>query len=90
LADELQKQRLPAGYSIEMDACSKLLVLCRAEGSVAKRFVFSSMSPTPQALRQAAQEDLALRGTTTNHYEHLPKGVNPPQEEEGSASREDS
>ena len=58
LTDEPQKEeRLPAGYSMEMED-SNLLVLRRADGSVVKRFVFSSTGPSPQALRQAAEEDL--------------------------------
>jgi hypothetical protein len=59
--DEPQEveERLPAGYSMGMED-SNLLVLRRADGSVVKRFVFSSTSPTPQALRQAAEEDLLL------------------------------
>ncbi len=52
-----EEERLPAGYSMGMED-SNLLVLRRADGSVVKRFVFSSTSPTPQALRQAAEEDL--------------------------------
>ena len=42
-------------------------------GQVVKRFLFSATGPTPQALRQAAYEDLALRGTTSNHWQHPPK-----------------
>jgi hypothetical protein len=64
LMDEPQEERLPAGYSMGMDD-SNLLVLRRADGSVVKSFIFSSTSPTPEALRQAAEEDLlSKRGTT--------------------------
>lgn len=35
-----------------------LLILLRPDGTVVKRFFFSSMSPTPQALVEAAEEDL--------------------------------
>ncbi len=57
MTDESQEERLPAGYSIEMED-SSLLILHRDYGSVVKRFVLSSTSPTPKALRQAAEEDL--------------------------------
>jgi hypothetical protein len=62
---EEEQQRLPAGYSMGMED-SNLLVLRRSDGSVVKRFVFSSTSPTPQALRQAAEEDLLSNRAPTD------------------------
>ena len=75
MTDEPQEEeeRLPAGYSMEMED-SNLLVLRRADGSVVKRFVFSSTSPSPQALRQAAQEDLLSNRASTELSPRLPKG----------------
>ena len=70
--DEPQEERLPAGYSMGMDD-SNLLVLCRADGSVVKSFIFSSTSPTPKALRQAAEEDLLSNRGTTELSPRLPK-----------------
>ena len=78
-----EEQRLPAGYSLEMED-SSLLVLRRTDGSVVKRFVFSSTSPTPQALRQAAQEDLLSNRGTTELSPGLPKGEKF-EDEEGSS-----
>ena len=78
-----EEERLPAGYSIAMED-SNLLVLRRADGSVVKRFVFSSTSPTPQALRQAAEEDLLSNREPTNLWQH-PKRVKL-TEDDGSAS----
>ena len=51
------KERLPEGYSMGMES-PNLLVLLRPDGTVVKRFFFSSMGPTPQALVEAAEEDL--------------------------------
>lgn len=70
--DEPQEKRLPAGYSMGMDD-SNLLVLRRADGSVVKSFIFSSTSPTPEALRQAAEEDLLSNRGTTELSPRLPK-----------------
>jgi hypothetical protein len=78
-----EEERLPAGYSIEMED-SNLLVLRRADGSVVKRFVFSSTSPTPQALRQAAEEDLLSNREPPRTFGNAPKGVKL-AEEDGSA-----
>jgi hypothetical protein len=74
LMDEPQEEeRLPAGYSMGMED-SNLLVLRRADGSVVKRFVFSSTSPTPQALRQAAEEDLLANRRTAELSPYLCEG----------------
>jgi hypothetical protein len=73
LTDGPQEERLPTGYSMGMED-SKLLVLRRADGSVVKRFAFSSTSPTPQALRQAAEEDLLCHRGTTELSPRLPEG----------------
>ncbi len=84
LTDQPQEeQRLPTGYSLEMEDCS-LLVLRRADGSVVKRFVFSSTRPSPQALRQAAQEDLLSNRRTTELSPRLPEEEKL-AEEEGSS-----
>ncbi len=72
MMDEPQEERLPAGYSMGMDD-SNLLVLRRADGSVVKSFIFSSTSPTPEALRQAAEEDLLSNRGTTELSPRLPK-----------------
>lgn len=72
MMDEPQEKRLPAGYSMGMDD-SNLLVLRRADGSVVKSFIFSSTSPTPEALRQAAEEDLLSNRGTTELSPRLPK-----------------
>jgi hypothetical protein len=49
--------RLPEGYSIEAEG-PKLLLLRRADGSVVAAFAFSAFGPTPETLREAAEEDL--------------------------------
>ena len=67
-----EEQRLPAGYSMSMED-SNLLVLRRADGSVVRSFIFSSTSPTPEALRQAAEEDLLSNRGTTELSPRLPK-----------------
>jgi hypothetical protein len=73
---------LPAGYSMEMEK-SNLLLLRRPDGSVVKSFIFSSTSPTPQALRRAAEEDLLSNGgTNTDLRQRFPKQGKPAQEEE--------
>jgi hypothetical protein len=48
---------LPEGYSIEAEE-RNLLLLRRADGSVVAAFAFSAFSPTPETLREAAEEDL--------------------------------
>jgi hypothetical protein len=68
-----EEQKLPAGYSMGMED-SNLLVLRRADGSVVKRFLFSSTSPTPQALKQAAEEDLLSNRGASELSPRLPKG----------------
>jgi hypothetical protein len=70
--DEPQEERLPTGYSMGMED-SNLLVLRRADGLVVKSFIFSSTSPTPEALRQAAEEDLLSNRGTTELSPRLPK-----------------
>jgi hypothetical protein len=67
---------------------SNLLLLRRADGSVVKSFIFSSTSPTPQALRRAAEEDLlsSNQGTNTDLRQRFPKEGKPAQEEEDSSS----
>ncbi len=72
MMDEPQEERLPAGYSMSMED-SNLLVLRRADGSVVRSFIFSSTSPTPEALRQAAEEDLLSNRGTTELSPRLPK-----------------
>ena len=54
-----------------------LLVLLRPDGTVVKRFVFSATGPTPQALVEAAEEDLlsSENGTDIGVY---PTGENDP------------
>jgi hypothetical protein len=49
--------RLPEGYSIEAEG-PNLLLLRRADGSVLAAFAFSAFEPTPETLREAAEEDL--------------------------------
>jgi hypothetical protein len=72
LTDE-PEEKLPAGYSMGMED-SNLLVLRRADGSVVKRFLFSATSPTPRALREAAEEDLLSNRGTAELSPRLPKG----------------
>lgn len=57
------RERLPAGYSMEVES-PNLLVLLRPDGTVVKRFVFSAMGPTPQALVEAAEEDWLSSGSS--------------------------
>jgi len=47
---------LPEGYSVEAEG-ENLLLLRRADGAVAA-YAFSAFSPTPETLREAAEEDL--------------------------------
>ena len=47
---------LPKGYSVEAEG-ENLLLLRRADGAVAA-YAFSAFSPTPETLREAAEEDL--------------------------------
>jgi hypothetical protein len=68
-----EEHKLPAGYSMGMED-SNLLVLRRADGSVVKSFVFSSTSPTPQALKQAAEEDLLSNRGASELSPRFPKG----------------
>jgi hypothetical protein len=49
--------RLPEGYSIEAEG-PNLLLLRRADGSVVAAFAFSAFGPTPETMREAAEEDL--------------------------------
>ena len=51
---------LPAGYSLEAEE-RDLLVLRRADGSAVCAFAFSAFGPTPDAVRQAAEEDRLRR-----------------------------
>ena len=54
--------RLPPGYSLEAGGPSRL-VLKRADGSVVAAFAFSAFGPTPEAIREAAEEDRLRRRT---------------------------
>jgi len=49
--------RLPEDYSIAAEG-PDLLLLRRADGSVVAAFAFSAFGPTPETLREAAEEDL--------------------------------
>ncbi len=49
--------RLPPGYSLEAGDRG-LLVLRRADGSAVAAFAFSAFGPTPEAVHDAAEEDL--------------------------------
>ena len=71
--DEPQEERSPAGYSMRMED-SNLLVLRRADGSVVERFVLSSTRPTPEALKQAAEEALLSHRGTAELSPRLPRG----------------
>ena len=51
---------LPAGYSLEAEGRG-LLVLRRADGSAVCAFAFSAFGPTPEAVREAAEEDRLRR-----------------------------
>ncbi len=52
--------RLPAGYSLEAEGQDRL-VLRRADGSAVCAFAFSAFGPTPEAVREAAEEDRLRR-----------------------------
>ena len=52
--------RLPPGYSLEAEGRNRL-VLRRADGSAVCTFVFSAFGPTPEAIREAAEEDRLRR-----------------------------
>ncbi len=49
--------RLPPGYSLEAKG-PDLLVLRRPDGSVVAAFAFSAFGPTPESIRETAEEDL--------------------------------
>jgi hypothetical protein len=88
LTEGPQAESLPAGYSMEMED-SNLLVLRRADGSVVKSFVFSSTSPTPQALKRTAEEDLlSNQETNTGLRQRFPKEGEPAEEEDSSSQEE--
>ena len=52
--------RLPSGYSLEAEGRDRL-VLRRVDGSAVCAFAFSAFGPTPDAVREAAEEDCLLR-----------------------------
>ena len=52
--------RLPSGYSLEAEGRDRL-VLRRADGSAVCAFAFSAFGPTPDAVREAAEEDRLRR-----------------------------
>ena len=47
---------LPEGYRLEAGG-GELLVLRRSDGSAVASFAFSAFGPTPEAIREAAEED---------------------------------
>jgi len=47
---------LPEGYSVEAEG-ENLLLLRRADGSAVAAYAFSAFGPTPETLREAAEED---------------------------------
>ena len=47
---------LPEGYRLEAGG-GNLLVLRRSDGSAVASFTFSAFGPTPEAIREAAEED---------------------------------
>ena len=51
---------LPAGYSLESGGPGRL-VLRRGDGSAVAVFAFSAFGPTPEAVREAAEEDRRRR-----------------------------
>ena len=51
---------LPAGYSLGAEGPDRL-VLRRADGSAVCAFAFSAFGPTPDAVRDAAEEDRLRR-----------------------------
>ncbi len=52
---------LPPGYSIRCEESVGVIALRRPDGSVVARFAFSAFSPSPEALLDAAEEDLLGR-----------------------------
>ena len=52
---------LPEGYRLEAGG-GNLLVLRRSDGSAVASFAFSAFGPTPETLREAAEEDLRRLG----------------------------
>lgn len=48
--------RLPPGYSLEAQGPGRL-VLRHADGSAVAAFAFSAIGPTPEAVREVAEED---------------------------------
>jgi hypothetical protein len=48
---------LPKGYSVEAEG-ENVLLLRRADGSAVAAYAFSAFGPTPETLREAAEEDL--------------------------------
>ena len=51
---------LPAGYSLEAEGRDRL-VLRRADGWAVCAFAFSAFGPTPEAVREVAEEDSLRR-----------------------------
>jgi hypothetical protein len=47
---------LPKGYSVEVEG-ENVLLLRRADGSAVAAYAFSAFGPTPETLREAAEED---------------------------------
>jgi hypothetical protein len=47
---------LPKGYSVEAEG-ENVLLLRRADGSAVAAYAFSAFGPTPETLREAAEED---------------------------------
>lgn len=61
-SDEEHTARLPPGYRLE-EAGRGLIALRRADGSTVALFAFSAFGPTPDRIRNVAEEDLrSLRG----------------------------
>ena len=48
---------LPEGYCVEAEG-ENLLLLRRPDGSAVAAYAFSAFGPTPETLREAAEEDL--------------------------------
>jgi hypothetical protein len=60
VSDGTAAMGLPAGYSLEAEGRDRL-VLRRADGSAVCVFAFSAFGPTPNAVREAAEEDRLRR-----------------------------
>ncbi len=60
VSNEAAVMRLPPGYSLEGGGLGRL-VLARADGSAVAAFAFSAFGPTPEAVRDAAEEDRIRR-----------------------------